>query len=246
MLQQNGKKLKIEDGETDTASENDDDDNRNDGDDRLIWNGNQSENNSRPNSVNSESPCAQYQHKYRKGEVVTQSTGVRKKFNGKQWRRLCSKGDCVKESQRRGFCSRHLSARTRHHDQNRSRPPSSAADSSLGAHSNISDLDAANILVSIKNSSSRSTTPHTNCYSPSPSPKRFSPARSTKTPTQSGRSSAVTPTLNVRRTHDFLTPQRKDQNDDSGLDSLGKICILCLLVRLKRVVTKNRNFVQES
>ena len=66
---------------------------------------------SRPSSVNSvtENSGTTYQHKFRKGEVVTQSTGVRKKFNGKQWRRLCSKGDCMKESQRKGFCSRHLS-----------------------------------------------------------------------------------------------------------------------------------------
>ena len=35
--------------------------------------------------------------------------GIRKKFNGKQWRRLCSKDPCSKESQRRGYCSRHLS-----------------------------------------------------------------------------------------------------------------------------------------
>lgn len=40
--------------------------------------------------------------------MVTPS-GIRKKFNGKQWRRLCSKDPCTKESQRRGFCSRHLS-----------------------------------------------------------------------------------------------------------------------------------------
>ena len=37
------------------------------------------------------------------------SLGIRKKFNGKQWRRLCSKEGCSKESQRRGYCSRHLS-----------------------------------------------------------------------------------------------------------------------------------------
>ena len=36
-------------------------------------------------------------------------SGIRKKFNGKQWRRLCSKEGCSKESQRRGYCSRHLS-----------------------------------------------------------------------------------------------------------------------------------------
>ena len=36
-------------------------------------------------------------------------TGIRKKFNGKQWRRLCGINHCPKESQRHGFCSKHLS-----------------------------------------------------------------------------------------------------------------------------------------
>ncbi len=48
-------------------------------------------------------------HKYKKGDVVATPNGIRKKFNGKQWRRLCSKEGCSKESQRRGYCSRHLS-----------------------------------------------------------------------------------------------------------------------------------------
>lgn len=48
-------------------------------------------------------------HKYKKGDIVTTPSGIRKKFNGKQWRRLCSKEGCSKESQRRGYCSRHLS-----------------------------------------------------------------------------------------------------------------------------------------
>ena len=48
-------------------------------------------------------------HKYKKGDVVSTPSGIRKKFNGKQWRRLCSKEGCSKESQRRGYCSRHLS-----------------------------------------------------------------------------------------------------------------------------------------
>lgn len=51
------------------------------------------------------------QHKYKKGDVVSTPNGIRKKFNGKQWRRLCSKEGCTKESQRRGYCSRHLSLR---------------------------------------------------------------------------------------------------------------------------------------
>ncbi len=52
-------------------------------------------------------------HKYKKGDVVSTPNGIRKKFNGKQWRRLCSKPGCSKESQRRGFCSRHLSLKGR-------------------------------------------------------------------------------------------------------------------------------------
>lgn len=50
--------------------------------------------------------------KVKKGEIVTTNQGIRKKYNGKQWRRLCSKEDCTKESQRRGFCSRHLTQKT--------------------------------------------------------------------------------------------------------------------------------------
>lgn len=50
--------------------------------------------------------------KYKKGEIVTASNGIRKKFNGKQWRRLCSKEGCQKESQRKGYCSRHLTQRS--------------------------------------------------------------------------------------------------------------------------------------
>lgn len=45
-------------------------------------------------------------HRFKKGDIVESESGVRKKFNGKQWRRLCML--CMKESQRRGYCSRHL------------------------------------------------------------------------------------------------------------------------------------------
>ena len=37
------------------------------------------------------------------------NSGIRKKFNGKQWRRLCGMNQCQKESQRHGYCSKHLS-----------------------------------------------------------------------------------------------------------------------------------------
>ena len=51
-------------------------------------------------------------NKFKKGDIVSAPNGIRKKFNGKQWRRLCSRDGCTKESQRRGFCSRHLSMKT--------------------------------------------------------------------------------------------------------------------------------------
>lgn len=47
-------------------------------------------------------------HKYKKGDVVVNPNGINKKFNGKQWRRLCSIDGCYKEAQRKGLCSRHL------------------------------------------------------------------------------------------------------------------------------------------
>jgi hypothetical protein len=67
------------------------------------------------NSLINEIPTTIYnQILYRKGDVMTSSQSqIRKKFNGKQWRRLCSKDGCPKESQRRGLCSRHLSQKGR-------------------------------------------------------------------------------------------------------------------------------------
>jgi hypothetical protein len=50
--------------------------------------------------------------RYKKGDIVVAPNGIRKKFNGKQWRRLCSREGCQKESQRKGFCSRHLTQRS--------------------------------------------------------------------------------------------------------------------------------------
>uniref|UniRef100_A0A1A8J0V6 Protein capicua homolog n=1 Tax=Nothobranchius kuhntae TaxID=321403 RepID=A0A1A8J0V6_NOTKU len=64
-------------------------------------------------SSRSRFPLSLAQQKYKKGDVVCTPNGIRKKFNGKQWRRLCSKEGCMKESQRRGYCSRHLSMRTK-------------------------------------------------------------------------------------------------------------------------------------
>ncbi|CAB1333967.1 unnamed protein product, partial [Coregonus sp. 'balchen'] len=64
-------------------------------------------------SSRSRTPLSAALQKYKKGDVVCTPNGIRKKFNGKQWRRLCSREGCMKESQRRGYCSRHLSMRTK-------------------------------------------------------------------------------------------------------------------------------------
>ncbi|XP_060936663.1 protein capicua homolog [Limanda limanda] len=64
-------------------------------------------------SSRSRTPLSLAQQKFKKGDVVCTPNGIRKKFNGKQWRRLCSREGCMKESQRRGYCSRHLSMRTK-------------------------------------------------------------------------------------------------------------------------------------
>lgn len=71
--------------------------------------------------------------RYRKGEIVTNPGGIRKKFNGKQWRRLCSRDGCNKESQRRGYCSRHLSLKTKpgHVEHEHTSPSSTSGTASM-------------------------------------------------------------------------------------------------------------------
>lgn len=119
--------------------------------------------------------------KYKKGDVVSTPNGIRKKFNGKQWRRLCSKDGCTKESQRRGFCSRHLSSSGKVLRSAPTIPGMRKGDMKDGhiewadAHSSrdtdydpsghgMDETEAANMLVSLGNS--RSTTP---AFSPTPS-----------------------------------------------------------------------------
>ena len=86
-------------------------------------------------------------HKYKKGDVVAAPNGIRKKFNGKQWRRLCSKEGCSKESQRRGYCSRHLSLKGQP-------KPLMAPVRPLPQQANTEQeakMEAANLLVSLSN-----------------------------------------------------------------------------------------------
>ncbi|XP_055318978.1 putative transcription factor capicua isoform X6 [Sitodiplosis mosellana] len=114
-------------------------------------------------------------HKFNKGDVVQSETGVRKKFNGKQWRRLCSNPQCTKESQRRGYCSRHLNQRgnalrsstgpsfqsrsssNTQADEDTSRESETSPNYRVTGRFDQEETDVANMLVSL--SSSRSATP---------------------------------------------------------------------------------------
>lgn len=112
-------------------------------------------------------------HKYKKGDIVENPNGIRKKFNGKQWRRLCSFGGgiCTRESQRRGFCSRHRSLNMRGSTQfprsnSKNDGEETSRDSETSPNCNErriagrfdqDETEAANMLVSL--GSSRSATP---------------------------------------------------------------------------------------
>ncbi|XP_061927814.1 putative transcription factor capicua isoform X12 [Apis cerana] len=112
-------------------------------------------------------------HRYKKGDVVATPSGVRKKFNGKQWRRLCSKEGCSKESQRRGYCSRHLSLKGsclrgptntfpggKMDGEETSRDSDTSpnyGDKRIAGRFDPDETEAANMLVSL--GSSRSATP---------------------------------------------------------------------------------------
>ncbi|XP_077985247.1 protein capicua homolog [Glandiceps talaboti] len=169
------------------------------------------ETNSRSSTVSSErssstvSPATTPQPKYKKGDVVCAPNGIRKKFNGKQWRRLCSKDGCAKESQRRGYCSRHLSLQGKRLQDPGGIPGrrkglmkdqelewedtgTSQSDSSIRTDSrplidtskfDMDETEAANMLVSLGNS--RSATP---CFSPVPTvtPGPMSPRSLSQSP----------------------------------------------------------------
>ncbi|XP_055715349.1 uncharacterized protein LOC129809512 isoform X7 [Phlebotomus papatasi] len=116
-------------------------------------------------------------HRFKKGDIVTTPSGIRKKFNGKQWRRLCSNDPCSKESQRRGFCSRHLSQKGNslrsaggpnqfptsrssskaQADEDTSRDSETSPNYRVTGRFDQEETDVANMLVSL--SSSRSATP---------------------------------------------------------------------------------------
>ncbi|XP_043064916.1 putative transcription factor capicua isoform X3 [Drosophila ficusphila] len=117
-------------------------------------------------------------HRFKKGDIVESESGVRKKYNGKQWRRLCTL--CTKESQRRGFCSRHLNQKGNNSalpsstgpgrllsdsrsssktqiDEDTSRDSETSPNYRVKGRYDQEETDAAVMLVSL--SSSRSATP---------------------------------------------------------------------------------------
>ena len=132
------------------------------------------------------------QQKYKKGDIVQMETGVRKKFNGKQWRRLCSREGCNKESQRRGYCSRHLSLKGKSitkgvvipgqkkgklqgkeltwesGNESEGSVEGEVSSKGSGSHANLNDEDAeaALSLVSLSTSNSRCATPLPNPGTP--------------------------------------------------------------------------------
>uniref|UniRef100_A0A1I7VFV5 HMG box family protein n=1 Tax=Loa loa TaxID=7209 RepID=A0A1I7VFV5_LOALO len=128
------------------------------------------------------------QQRYKKGEIVTTPGGIRKKFNGKQWRRLCSKEGCNKESQRRGYCSRHLSLkgksiRSEFNLATTLSPGSSSIDWSHGEFSELSpvevqgrrfdEADVANTLLNLHNTHGFMPSPNVEQPFSSSAPARF-------------------------------------------------------------------------
>ncbi|XP_066912085.1 uncharacterized protein [Clytia hemisphaerica] len=122
---------------------------------------------STPQSIGSRSSRATTPHNYKKGDILIANDGFRKKFNGKQWRRLCSARNCEKESQKKGLCSRHFSSQN---DQSLKRHSESHTPDTSSNHSatpseypswlDESAVEAASTLMTL----SRCATP----YSDSP------------------------------------------------------------------------------
>ena len=93
--------------------------------------------------------------KYKKGDIVTQTGGIRKKYNGKQWRKLCTKGNCSKESQRQGFCSRHLSLQSGRSGESSDATPETSPQTdpcnSSGRLTEQDEKEAVSVLMSLSN-----------------------------------------------------------------------------------------------
>ena len=141
---------------------------------------------STPQSRGSKSSRSATPHTYKKGEIVVAPDGFRKKFNGKQWRRLCSAHNCEKESQKKGLCSRHLSSSVQAENTKLRYSDSITPDSIHSLISNDhpwlenvdeSDVEAASTLMSLSRCATPFSEPSTPLTkSPRKSPFMFRPS----------------------------------------------------------------------
>ncbi|XP_013066792.2 protein capicua homolog isoform X1 [Biomphalaria glabrata] len=184
-------------------------------------------------SSRSSTPRSPLNGKYKKGDVVSAPNGVRKKFNGKQWRRLCSREGCTKESQRRGYCSRHLSLKGKNL---RPAPPFSGCrqiplkegqmewsgegqqeqdrERHMSHRFDMDETEAANMLVSLGNS--RSTSPS---FSPSPAQSGLTSMQSPTGPYRSTSFTPISPHTNPQGPPGFVTSPAKSWSSKSGSSS---------------------------
>lgn len=134
---------------------------------------------STPQSIGSRSSRATTPHNYKKGDILIANDGFRKKFNGKQWRRLCSALNCEKESQKKGLCSRHFSSQSDivHKRFSETQTPDNSSNHSATPSDHPwfdeSAVEAASTLMTL----SRCATPFSESPNALKSPKLISPPK---------------------------------------------------------------------
>lgn len=134
--------------------------------------------------------------KCKKGLLIRMPHGVWKKYNGKQWRRLCVYPKCMKESQKSGLCANHLGGRPR---PKKTSPVDPSTDELTVSGSVISDEDLAAAMSLVQMS-----------QSPTQSPQRVSVSDGSDSP-QSSKSSTPEPPLPVgSATHESSAPDEGD------------------------------------
>ena len=185
---------------------------------------------SHPASSRSSTPLSRSSHSsraatphmlYKKGAILMAPDGFRKKFNGKQWRRLCSANNCDKESQKKGLCSRHLSSQidAAKYQYSDSITPDNSSTHSIPNDANWPenmdeyDVEAASTLVSLSRCATPFSEPSTPLLkSPRKSPSVFRPASVSPTVTQSG----VLTSISVNSTPK-VSPNRLSLNSTPSL-----------------------------
>ncbi|KAH8330869.1 hypothetical protein KR067_008365 [Drosophila pandora] len=174
-------------------------------------------------------------HRFKKGDIVESESGVRKKYNGKQWRRLCML--CTKESQRRGYCSRHLNQKGNNSalpsstgpgrllsdsrsssktqiDEDTSRDSETSPNYRVKGRYDQEETDAAVMLVSL--SSSRSATPsYTSPVNHAGASPLNAIAHSPVNVSTSHRQNFFTPIANQSQQQQQHVPQQQQQQQQS-------------------------------